>query len=66
MMIIVAVAESEVLISLELMALVEVIGESTFVIAYVSAVNLYLSTWLKKLADFGRSSDWFYPSLSAL
>ena len=66
MIIIVGVAGPEVLISLELMALVEVIGASTFVMAYVSGVNLYLSTWFKKLADFERYSDWFYPSLSAL
>ncbi|MBE0365627.1 hypothetical protein PULV_b0242 [Pseudoalteromonas ulvae UL12] len=52
MKIIVAVARPEVLISLELMALIEVIGASTFVMAYVSGVNLYLSTWFKKLADF--------------
>ena len=66
MMIIVAVAGPEVLISLELMALVEVIGASTFVMAYVSGVNLYVSTLFKKLANFERYSDWFYPSLSAL
>ena len=66
MKIIVAVAGPEVLISLELMALVEVIGASTFVMAYVSGFNFYLSTWFKKLANFERYSDWFYPSLSAL
>ena len=66
MIIIVAVAGPEILISLELMALVEVIGASTFVMAYVSGFMLYVSPCLKKLVDFERHSDWFYPSLSAL
>ena len=66
MLIIVAVAGPEVLISLELMALAEMVGASTFVMAYVSGFMLYVSPCLKKLVDFERHSDWFYPSWTAL
>ena len=60
------VAGPEIIISMELMVLVEFLGASTFVLMYVTGLKLYLSNLLNKLNKFESGSFFFIPSLDTL
>ncbi|WP_286235108.1 hypothetical protein [Thalassotalea sediminis] len=60
--IVLLIAGPELLISMELMALVELIGASTFVIAYLSGIKLFLVSCQRKFINFERYSVMFIPS----
>lgn len=60
------VAGPEIIISMELMVLVEFLGASTFVLMYVSGLKLFLSNLTNKLNKFESGSTFFIPSLNAL
>jgi len=65
-LIVVLIAGPEVMISMELMTLVEVLGASTFVMAYVSGLNLYFIKSLNWLKRFESHSYLFIPTKSQL
>lgn len=60
--IVLLLAGPEILISMELMAMVEVLGASTFVIAYFSAFKLYFEKPLNWIKRFEVYSFFFIPS----
>ncbi len=60
------VAGPEIIISMELMVLVEFLGASTFVLMYVTGLKLFLSNSLNKLNQFESGSFFFIPSLDTL
>ena len=53
------VAGPEILISMELMVMVELCGASTFVLMYVSGLKLFLSQACNKLKEFESRSIFF-------
>jgi hypothetical protein len=61
-LIVMIVAGPEIMISMELMALVEVLGASTFVIAYFSGVLLYFEKPLNFIKKFESHSYLFIPT----
>lgn len=65
-LIVLLVAGPEMMVSMELMAMVELFGASTFVLMYVSGLKLFLSTLEFKYKKFERHSVLFIPSLSTL
>ena len=64
--IVVFVAGPEILISMELMALVEVMGASSFVLMYFSGLRLACKNTLNKLSKFEYYSLFFIPSFANL
>ena len=65
-LIVILVAGPEIMISMELMALVEVLGASTFVIAYFSGVLLYFEKPLNFIKKFESYSYLFIPTKDQL
>lgn len=68
MLIVFIIAGPEILISMELIAIIEVLGASTFVIAYLSGLRLYLEKplgWLMipilKYAEYESNPYFFIP-----
>lgn len=59
-------AGPEILVGMELMALIEVLGASTFVLMYFNGLKLYLSKVLKHYRNFECYSIVFPPSLSSI
>jgi len=59
-------AGPEIIISMELMVLVEFLGASTFVLMYVTGLKLFLSNLLNKLKQFESGTFFFIPSLDTL
>jgi len=66
MLIVVLMAGPEVLISMELMALVEVLGASTFVLAYLAGLRLFFVDIMKKYCKFESHSNFFIPTLNTI
>ncbi|GAW96735.1 hypothetical protein MTCD1_02355 [Colwellia marinimaniae] len=60
------VAGPEIIISMELMVLVEFLGASTFVLMYISGFKLFFSDVLTKLKKFESHSTFLIPSLHLL
>jgi len=60
------VAGPEILISIELMGLIELFGASTFVLMYVSGLKLFFSNGFNKFKKFESLSIFFIPSLDTL
>jgi len=65
-LIVVLVAGPEVMISIELMAMVELVGASTFVLLYVSGVRTFFSNVFNKFKAFESYSVFFIPTLESL
>jgi hypothetical protein len=59
-------AGTEIIISMELMVLVEVLGASTFALMYISGFKLFLSNIFNKFKKFESESFFFIPSLNTL
>lgn len=66
MIIIMLVAGPEIMISMELMAIVEVLGASTFVAMYFSGLKLFICNCWDKFKTFESHSFFFIPSFDAL
>lgn len=66
MIIVMLAAGPEILISMELMAVVEMLGASTFVLAYWSGIKLRLEKPIAKFKQFERHSILFLPSREVL
>lgn len=64
--IVVLVAGPEIMMSMELMAMVELLGASTFVLMYLSGLKLFFSKLVAKYKKFERYSVFFIPSLTTL
>jgi hypothetical protein len=64
--IVVLVAGPEIMMSMELMAMVELLGASTFVLMYVSGLKIFFAKVTIKYKNFERYSVFFVPSLSSL
>jgi len=64
--IVVLIAGPEVIMSMELMAMVELLGASTFVLMYLSGLKLLLSKAITKFKQFESYSIFFIPSLDTL
>ena len=60
------VAGPEIIISMELMVLVELLGASTFVLAYISGFKLFILNLFNGLKKFESRSIFFIPSLDTL
>mgnify|MGYP001193343992 CR=1 FL=1 len=60
------IAGPEIVISMELMALVEVMGASSFVLMYFSGLRLVCKNTLNKLSKFECYSLFFIPSFANL
>jgi len=60
------VAGPEIIISMELMVLVELLGASTFVLVYISGFKLFILNLFSGLKKFESNSIFFIPSLDAL
>ena len=66
LLIVVLIAGPEVMISMELMTLMEVLGASTFVMAYFAGLKLYFVKTLNWLKRFESHSYLFIPTKSQL
>ncbi|AOW78615.1 hypothetical protein A3Q34_18295 [Colwellia sp. PAMC 20917] len=66
MVIVILLAGPEVMISMELMALVELLGASTFVLLYVSGVKMFFANVVNKFKAFESYSVLFIPTLESL
>jgi hypothetical protein len=64
--IVVLIAGPEVMMSMELMAMVELLGASTFVLMYISGLKLFLSKAINKFKKFESYSIFFIPSFETL
>lgn len=64
--IVVLIAGPEIMMTMELMALVELLGASTFVLMYFSGLKLFILKFSQKYQRFERHSVLFIPSLSTL
>lgn len=60
------IAGPEIMISMELYAMVETLGASTFVLAYFAGLKLYLKKPYEKLREFEHTSAFFVPTVSAI
>ena len=59
-------AGPELIVSIEMMALVEVLGASTFVMMYFAGFKLFLSKMWDKYKSFENYSIFFIPTISVL
>lgn len=66
MSIVLMLAGPEIMIGMELMAIVELLGPSTFVIAYFTGVKLWLNKGLRVVAKFESHSTFFIPTIETL
>jgi hypothetical protein len=66
MLIVILVAGPEVMIGMELMALVELLGASTFVLLYVTGVKVIFANVVNKFKAFESYSILFIPTLESL
>lgn len=66
MLLVMVIAGPELLLSMELMALIEVLGASTFVLMYLSGIKLLLDKAMTKFQQFEQYSIWFIPSYQSL
>jgi hypothetical protein len=64
--IVMLIAGPEIMMSMELMAMVELLGASTFVLMYFSGLKLFLSKAFNKFKKFESYSIFFIPSLDTL
>ena len=64
--IVLLIAGPEIMLSMELMALVEALGASTFVLMYLSGIKLAISKYWNKFKDFESHSAFFIPPVSIL
>lgn len=66
MIIVFMLAGPEIMIGMELMAIVELLGPSTFVIAYFAGVKLWLDKGLQVVTKFESRSTFFIPTINTL
>ena len=66
LLIVMAIAGPEIIISMELMATVEVLGASTFVVAYLSGWKLWFKQVIGKYKEFESYSCLFIPTRNEL
>lgn len=66
MLLVMVIAGPELLLGMELMALIEVLGASTFVLMYLSGIKLLLNKAMTKFQQFEQYSIWFIPSYQSL
>lgn len=66
MLIVLVLAGPEIMISMELMAIVDLLGASTFVLAYVYALRAWLDKPIRWLHAFENSAQFFFPPLNVL
>ncbi len=64
--IVVLIAGPEVMMSMELMAMIELLGASTFVLMYASGLKLLLSKVINRFKQFESYSIFFIPTRGAL
>ncbi|MDA8621944.1 hypothetical protein N9L48_04775 [Psychrosphaera sp.] len=64
--IVLLIAGPEIMLSMELMALVEALGASTFVLMYLSGIKLIASKYWNKFNEFESHSAFFLPPMSIL
>ena len=64
--IVMLIAGPEIMMSMELMAMVELLGASTFVLMYVSGLRLVFSKAINKFKKFESYSIFFIPSFDAI
>ncbi len=64
--IVMLLAGPEIMVSIELMAMVEVLGASTFVFMYLSGIKLLFSKAWDKYKNFESHSVFFFPTLPVL
>lgn len=66
MLIVIVMAGPAIVIGMELMALVEVMGASTFVLAYLAGLKLYLEKPVKAMKKFESYGFFFVPTSKIL
>ena len=64
--IVMLLAGPEIMVSIELMAMLEVLGASTFVFMYLSGIKLFFSNVWDKYKNFENHSVFFFPTLPVL
>ena len=64
--IVMLLAGPEIMVSIELMAMVEVLGASTFVLMYLSGIKLFFSKVWDKYKNFEKHSVFFFPTFPVL
>ena len=64
--IVMLLAGPEIMVSIELMAMIEVLGASTFVLMYLSGIKLFFLKVWDKYKNFESHSVFFFPTLSVL
>lgn len=65
LLIVFMVAGPEILISMELMGIVEALGASTFVLAYLSGLRAYAVNWYSKIHHL-ESEYFFVPAFAQI
>lgn len=66
MVIVFMMAGPEIMIGMELMAMVELLGASTFVLAYFAGIQLWLHNGVKAVSKFESPSMFFIPTRKTL
>ena len=66
MIIVFMLAGPEIMIGMELVAIVELLGPSTFVIAYFAGVKLWFDKGLQVVKKFESYSTFFIPTIDTL
>ena len=64
--IVLLLAGPEIMVGMEVMALVEALGASTFVLMYLSGLKLFCSKLWNKFKSFESYSTFYFPPLSTL
>lgn len=66
LVIVLLIAGPELMVGMELMAMVEMLGASTFVLAYWAGLKLLIGKPYKMLVKFEQSSCFFIPTAKSL
>ena len=64
--IVMLLAGPEIMVSIELMAMIEVLGASTFVLMYLSGIKLFFLKVWDKYKNFEKHSVFFFPTFPVL
>ncbi|MDY6889161.1 MAG: hypothetical protein SVV88_16190 [Pseudomonadota bacterium] len=62
LILVILLAGPEIMVSIELMAMLEVLGASTFVLMYLSGIKLFISKVWDKYKNFEKHSVFFFPT----
>lgn len=66
MIIVLVMAGPEIILSMELMALAEALGASTFVMVYLSGISLYFEKPIRTFVQFESKGHFFVPTFDVL